>query len=97
MRRFVGADLGIAPAPDERTVLRFRPLLGQHDLCGMMLDAVNVHLESKGITIQAGTIVDATIVHASPSTRNSAGERDLEMKQAQRGNICSRASNGTSV
>ena len=85
LRRFVGVDLGIAPAPDETTVLRFRHLLEQHDLCGMMLDAVNIHLESKGIKIQTGTIVDATIVHAPSSTKNSAGERDPEMHRCPSG------------
>jgi len=30
--RFVGVDLGVAPAPDETTVLRFRHLLEKHDL-----------------------------------------------------------------
>ena len=34
LRRFVGMDLGIASAPDETTVLRFRHLLEQHDLGG---------------------------------------------------------------
>src|SRR5579875_1333091 len=48
LRRFVGVDLGIAPAPDETTVCRFRHLLEKHDLGGLMLEAVNVHLEAKG-------------------------------------------------
>ena len=48
LQRFVGVDLGAAPAPDETTVCRFRHLLEKHDLCGMMLDAVNIHLEAKG-------------------------------------------------
>ena len=86
VRRFVGVDLGIAPAPDETTVLRFRHLLEQHDLGGLMLDAVNVHLEAKGIKIQTGTIVDATIIHAPSSTKNASGERDPEMHQTRKGN-----------
>jgi IS5 family transposase len=86
VRRFVGVDLGIAPAPDETTVLRFRHLLEKHDLGGLMLDAVNVHLEAKGIKIQTGTIVDATILHAPSSTKNSTGERDPEMRQTKKGN-----------
>jgi IS5 family transposase len=73
VRKFVGVDLGIAPAPDETTILRFRHLLEKHDLGGLMLDAVNVHLEAKGIKIQTGTIVDATIIHAPSSTKNSTG------------------------
>src|ERR1700722_16428062 len=86
LRRFVGVDLGIAPAPDETTVLRFRHLLEQHDLGGVMLEVVNVHLEAKGIKIQTGTIVDATIIHAPSSTKNSTGERDPDMHQTRKGN-----------
>lgn len=85
VRRFVGVDLGIASAPDETTVLRFRHLLEKHDLGGSMLEAVNVHLEAKGIRIQTGTIVDATILHAPSSTKNSTGERDPEMRQTCKG------------
>src|SRR5271154_3232987 len=85
VRRFVGVDLGVASAPDETTVLRFRHMLEKHDLGGMMLDAVNVHLEAKGIKIQTGTIVDATIIHAPSSTKNSTGERDPAMHQTRKG------------
>jgi transposase, IS5 family len=86
VRRFVGVDLGIASAPDESTILRFRHLLERHDLGGVMLEAVNVHLEAKGIKIQTGTIVDATIIHAPSSTKNASGERDPEMHQTRKGN-----------
>ena len=48
LRRFAGVDLGVAAAPDETTILRFRHLLEQHDLCGEMLDTVNRYLETKG-------------------------------------------------
>jgi IS5 family transposase len=85
-RRFIGVDLGIAAAPDETTILRFRHMLEQHDLGGLMLDAVNVHLEARGIKIQTGTIVDATIIHAPSSTKNEAGKRDPEMHQTKKGN-----------
>jgi IS5 family transposase len=37
MRRFVGVDLGVAPARDETTILRFRHMLEEHDLGGLML------------------------------------------------------------
>jgi IS5 family transposase len=85
VRRFVGVDLGIASAPDETTVLRFRHLLEKHDLGGMMLDAVNIHLEAKSIKIQTGTIVDATIIHAPSSTKNAKKERDPAMRQTRKG------------
>lgn len=86
LQRFVGVDLGVAPAPDETTILRFRHLLEKHDLGGQMLDAVNLHLESKGIRIQTGTIVDASIIHAPSSTKNAKKERDPEMHQTRKGN-----------
>jgi len=86
LRRFVGVDLGVAPAPDETTVLRFRHLLEKHDLGGMMLDSVNFHLEAKGIRIQTGTIVDATLIQAASSTKNANKERDPEMHQTKKGN-----------
>jgi len=85
LRRFAGVDLGRAPAPDETTILRFRHLLEEHDLCGQMLDTVNLYLECKGIRIGTGTIVDATILHAPSSTKNSSGERDPEMHQTRKG------------
>jgi len=44
LRRFVGIDLGRSPAPDETTILNFRHLLEAHDLCGQMLDTVNLFL-----------------------------------------------------
>jgi len=78
--------VGIAPAPDETTVCRFRHLLEEHDLGGMMLEAVNVHLEFRGIRIATGTIVDTTVIHAPSSTKNSKGERDPEMHQTRKGN-----------
>jgi IS5 family transposase len=85
LRRFVGVDLGRAPAPDETTVCKFRHLLEKHQLGGAMLDAVNDHLDAKGIRITTGTIVDATIIHAPSSTKNQSGERDPEMHQTRKG------------
>jgi len=85
LRRFVGVDLGVAAPPDETTVCRFRHLLEKHDLGGQMLEAVNLHLETNGIRIARGTIVDATIVHAPSSTKNRSGERDPAMHQTKKG------------
>lgn len=85
LRRFAGVDLGRAAAPDETTILRFRHLLEEHDLCGAMLDAVNLYLKRKGIRIGTGTIVDATIIAAPSSTKNASGQRDPEMHQTRKG------------
>jgi IS5 family transposase len=85
LRRFAGVDLGIAAAPDETTILRFRHILEQHELCGQILDTVNLYLESKGIRISTGTIVDATLINAPSSTKNASKERDPEMHQTRKG------------
>src|SRR5438876_5360697 len=85
LRHFVGIDLGRAPVPDESTILQFRHLLERHELGGAMLNTVNQYLESRGIHITTGTIVDATIIHAPSSTKNRSGERDPEMHQTRKG------------
>jgi len=86
LRRFVGIDLGAAPAPDETTILRFRHLLERFNIGPELLETVNLHLESNGIRITTGTIVDATIIQAPSSTKNSTGQRDPEMHQTKKGN-----------
>ncbi len=85
MRQFVGIDLGREPVPDETTVCKFRHLLEEHGLGGEMLEAVNLHLQSKGVRIATGTIVDATIIHAPSSTKNQNEQRDPEMHQTRKG------------
>jgi transposase, IS5 family len=85
MRDFVGIDLGREPVPDETTICKFRHLLEEHGLGGEMLETVNLHLESKGVRITTGTIVDATIIHAPSSTKNREQKRDPEMHQTRKG------------
>src|SRR5208283_3333013 len=81
LRQFVGIDLGREPVPDETTVCKFRHRLEEHRLGGRMLEAVNLHLQSQGVRITTGTIVDATIIHAPSSTKN----REHEMQQTRKG------------
>ena len=85
MRSFVGIDLGREPVPDETTVCKFRHLLEEHRLGGQMLETVNLHLQSQGVRITTGTIVDATILHAPSSTKNREQKRDPEMHQTKKG------------
>src|SRR5260370_13066025 len=81
MRQFVGIDLGREPVPDETTVCKFRHLLEEHGLGGEILQTVNVYLQSRGVRITTGTIVDATIIHAPSSTKNREQKRDPPMHQ----------------
>jgi IS5 family transposase len=43
-------------------------------------------LERQGIEIGTGTIVDATIISAPPSTKNKGKSRDPDMHQTKKGN-----------
>ena len=85
MRRFVGLKLSGA-LPDETTILNFRHLLERHSLGEGLLREINAHLESQGLRLREGTIVDASIIEAPSSTKNRAGERDPEMHQTKKGN-----------
>jgi IS5 family transposase len=85
MRQF--AQLPLTGAlPDETTVLNFRRLLERHQLGPRLLEAVNAHLIEKGLLLRCGTIVDATIIAAAPSTKNKDKARDPEMHQTKKGN-----------
>jgi IS5 family transposase len=86
MRNFVGIDLGRERVPDETTVCKFRHLLEEHALGAEMLGTVNLHLQSRGVRITTGTIVDATLIHAPSSTKNREQKRDPEMHQTRKGN-----------
>ncbi|MBB3332782.1 IS5 family transposase [Halomonas campaniensis] len=86
MRDFVGIDLAIESVPDATTLLRFRHLLEKHALTQRIFEEINAHLSEKGLFMREGTIVDATIVAAAPSTKNKAKQRDPEMKQTKKGN-----------
>lgn len=86
LREFARIDLGQEPVPDETTVCKFRHLLEAPDLGSAMMKAVNRHLQSRGIKIATGTIVDATIIHAPSSTKNIDQQRDPEMHQTKKGN-----------
>ena len=86
MRAFAGLELGRDSIPDETTILNFRHLLECHDLTKAIFAAVAAHLEAKGALLRGGTIVDATLIAASPSTKNKQGQRDPKMRQSKKGN-----------
>jgi IS5 family transposase len=86
MRAFVGLDLGRDAIPDETTILNFRHLLERHDLTKAIFEGVAEHLAAKGELLRGGTIVDATLIAASPSTKNKAQKRDPGMSSSKKGN-----------
>lgn len=86
IRRFVGIDLAREAAPDATTLLKFRRLLEKHELTRRIFEAINAHLAEHDLIMREGTIVDATLIAASPSTKNKAKARDPEMRQSKKGN-----------
>jgi IS5 family transposase len=86
MRRFAGVDLGQSPAPDETTICRFRHLLERNNLGEAIFQYVLDHLDAHGIKVGKGTIVDASIISAPPSTKNKDRARDPDMHQTKKGN-----------
>ena len=86
MRQFVGLSLSRGTVPDETTILNFRHLLEEHGLGREIFETVKAHLQAAGLLLRQGTIVDATIIAAPSSTKNSTGKRDPEMHQAKKGN-----------
>ncbi|HXR89911.1 MAG TPA: IS5 family transposase [Steroidobacteraceae bacterium] len=84
MRRFAGVELIDDAVPDESTILRFRHLLERHQLTQRLFELVRGLLEQKRLLLKSGTIVDATIIDAPPSTKNESKSRDPEMKQGKK-------------
>ena len=85
IRGFVGIDLNRQSAPDATTLLKFRRLLEKNELTRAVFETINTHLAAKGLVMREGTIVDATIIAAPPSTKNRDRARDPEMHQTRKG------------
>lgn len=60
-------------------------MLEAHHLTKSIFDAINTHLAERGLFLREGTIVDATLIAAPPSTKNREGKRDSEMHQTRKG------------
>ena len=86
MRGFARLDLAAEGVPDATTLLKFRRRLETHDLCQGLFAAINADLTARGLLLREGTLVDATLIAAPPSTKNQAKQRDPEMHQAKKGN-----------
>ena len=85
-RDFCRIDLGRERVPDATTLLNFRHLLEQHQLGAALFAKVGELLLANGMKLSGGTIVDATLIAAPPSTKNQEQSRDPEMHQSKKGN-----------
>ena len=86
LRGFAGIDLTVAAVPDATTIMNFRHWLENHELSQALFAEVSAMLEERGLLMRQGTIVDATIIAAPPSTKNKSKARDPEMHQTKKGN-----------
>src|ERR1017187_198681 len=86
LRGFARMDLAAEGVPDATTRLKFRRLLETHDLCKGLFTAINADLTARGLLLREGTLVDATLIAAPPSTKNQEKKRDPERHQTRKGN-----------
>jgi IS5 family transposase len=84
-REFCRIDLGRERVPDATTLLNFRHLLEEHKLGEAMFAKVGELLQANGMKLSGGSIVDATLIAAPPSTKNEEKARDPEMHQTKKG------------
>ena len=85
-QQFIGLDGFTMIPPDETAICRFRHFLEENQLADVIFKTVNAHLDKKGLVLQSGTIVDATLLDAPVSKKNEAHTRDPEMSSTKKNN-----------
>lgn len=73
--------------PDGDTIGRFRKILIENGLQDKLFDDVVRVLESEGLMLRRGTIVDSTLIESPSSTKNKTKSRDPEAHQTKKGNV----------
>ena len=82
---FCGVDSS-NQVPDGDTIGRFRNILKSNSLQDKLFDDVVRLLESEGLILHRGTIVDSTLIASPSSTKNKEKSRDPEAHQSKKGN-----------
>lgn len=85
MRKFMRLNFLEEQAPDATTLLHFRHLIEDNGIGKTFFDGITRCLEQGGCMMKGGSIVDATLISAPSSTKNSTGKRDPEMHQTKKG------------
>ena len=86
-RRFCGLSLE-GTTPDETTLCRFRARLGAAGLADAAFTAVAGQLESQGLMVKTGTLIDATLIAAAvrpPDSRARKGTRKGTSQETSQG------------
>lgn len=85
-QKFLDIDIMWDSIPDSTTLCLFRKKMNENNIQEEIFERINKHLISKWILIKEGTLVDATILQASSSTKNKKKERDPEMHSTKKWN-----------
>ena len=83
-RDFCWIDLGRERVPDATTLLNFCRLLEGRRIGAALFPKFGVLLQSNGMKLSGGTIVDAALIAAPPSTKIREQARDFTNKRAYR-------------
>lgn len=68
------------------TIINFRLLLEQHQLMATLMKTINYGLEQEGLLLKGGgTLVDGTLIHAAPATKNRGKILDPDVHQTKDG------------
>jgi IS5 family transposase len=86
LRDFCGINLARESVPDATTLMGFRHLLEANQLPQAILEEVNALLKERGLLMNQGTLIDATLIAAPSSNKNEKRERDPDMRPAKKGN-----------
>jgi len=85
LRSFMKINFLDEQIPDATTLLKLRHLLEQHSIGKVFFQAIARTLDKCGYMMRGGSIVDATLIEASGSTKNKQKQRDPEMRQTKKG------------
>ena len=86
MKTFMGLNFAAGErVPDATTLCKFRKLMTVNGLQDQFFEIVQRLLERSGRKVSGGTIVDATIIESSKSTKNRAKKTDPEMHSVKKG------------
>ncbi len=77
-RRFCGFSLSES-IPDYSTLCRFRNELSEHGLGEALFESFNVQLDSLGLVLREGTLIDATVVEANVQKPTGGGKYPREI------------------
>jgi len=85
MHAFAGLELGRHAIPDGMIILRFPHLLERRELTKVIFPAVSEQLTAKGKLLRDGTMVEATLIAATPLTKNEAQKPDPGISSSRKG------------